>query len=187
MLRRIFFREQQEAKRERRRARQRQIIEEVRRNGRDILESYNYRQTRGHIQHGDMTVQRHTMDVARYSLFISQKLRIDCDRQALIRGALLHDYFLYDWHDKEHVNIARLHGFRHPNIALRNAQEEYELSDREKDIIKKHMWPLTITPPACREAWIVTAADKYCSLMETFHLHKRLHKENKGKKTDGVS
>lgn len=183
MLRRIFFWEQQEARRERRRARQRAILEEVRYNGRDILESHNYRQTREHIQHGDMTVQRHTMDVARYSLFISQKLRITCDRQALIRGALLHDYFLYDWHDKDHVNFARLHGFKHPNIALKNAEEEYQLSDREKDIIKKHMWPLTVMPPTCREAWIVTAADKYCSLMETVRLHKR----KKGKKTDEVS
>lgn len=88
MLRRIFSREEQEARRERRRSRQRAIIAEVRQSGGDILESYNYRQTREHIQHGDMTVQRHTMDVARYSLFISQKLRIACDRDALIRGAL---------------------------------------------------------------------------------------------------
>ncbi|MBO5293114.1 MAG: HD domain-containing protein [Lachnospiraceae bacterium] len=178
MVRRIFFWEQREARRERRRAKQRAIIEEVRREGRDILESRNYRRTREHIQHGDMTVQRHTMDVARYSVFISQKLRISCDRQALIRGALLHDYFLYDWHDKEHVNIARLHGFRHPGIALKNAEQEYDLTDREKEIIEKHMWPLTVVPPMCREAWIVTAADKYCSLMETLHLHKR-YKRNK--------
>jgi len=34
------------------------------------------------------------------------------------------------------------------------------------------MWPLTVIPPMCREAWIVTTADKYCSLMETFHFHK---------------
>ena len=43
----------------------------------------------------------------------------------------------------------------------------------EKDIIKKHMWPLTIVPPVCREAWIVTMADKYCSLMETLRLHRK--------------
>ena len=84
----------------------------------------------------------------------------------------MHDYFLYDWHDKYRDNYQRLHGFYHPGIALRNAQKEYSLSDREKDIIKKHMWPLTIIPPACREAWIVTAADKYCSLLETLKLRR---------------
>ncbi len=173
MKRNFFSRDRQLAREERRRARQRAIIEAVRQQGRDILSSPNYRNTRAHIQHGDMTVRRHTMDVARYSLFISQKLRIHCDEQALIRGALLHDYFLYDWHDKEHVNIARLHGFRHPGIALNNAEKEYQLTARERDIIKKHMWPLTITPPTCKEAWIVTMADKYCSLLETVRLHKR--------------
>lgn len=183
MKRRIFFWEQREARIERKRAKQKAIIEEVRRQGSDILASQNYRRTRGHIQHGDMTVQRHTMDVARYSLFISRKLRIRCDTQALIRGALLHDYFLYDWHDKEHINIARLHGFRHPQIALANAEKEYELTEREKDIIAKHMWPLTVVPPACREAWIVTAADKYCSFMETVRLHKRHKKEKKNEGT----
>ena len=34
------------------------------------------------------------------------------------------------------------------------------------------MWPLTVVPPMCREAWIVTTADKWCSLLETIHLHK---------------
>ena len=31
------------------------------------------------------------------------------------------------------------------------------------------MWPLTITPPRCREAYVIVAYDKYCSLMETLH------------------
>lgn len=34
------------------------------------------------------------------------------------------------------------------------------------------MWPLTIVPPCCREAWIVTTADKWCSFLETLHMHK---------------
>ena len=173
----------QKRRTERRREQRKAFLEEIRREGSDIIASDNWRRTKEHIQHGDMTVQRHTVDVAVYSLLLSEKLRIHCNRQALIRGALLHDYFLYDWHDKEHVNIARLHGFKHPRIALENAEKEYDLSDRERDIIKKHMWPLTVVPPACKEAWIVTAADKYCSLMETLHLHKR----HKRKKENGAS
>ena len=31
----------------------------------------------------------------------------------------------------------------------------------------RHMWPLTITPPRCREAYVIVAYDKYCSMMET--------------------
>ena len=138
----------------------------------DIIASENFRNTRNYIQHGSMPVYRHCMDVADQSIKISKLLRVNCNERELIRGALLHDYFLYDWHDKYRDNYQRLHGFYHPGIALRNAQKEYSLSDREKDIIKKHMWPLTIVPPACREAWIVTAADKYCSLLETLKLRR---------------
>lgn len=138
----------------------------------DILESKNFRSTRKFIQHGTMPVHRHCLDVARQSIAISKFLRIPCNERELIRGALLHDYFLYDWHDKTRENYQMLHGFYHPGIALKNASKEYNLTSREKDIIKKHMWPLTVVPPLCREAWIVTTADKYCSLLETLKLHK---------------
>ena len=138
----------------------------------DILKSPNFNFTKQHIQHGNMTVNAHCIRVAECSITISEKLGISCRRREMIRGALLHDYFLYDWHKKDRINPHRLHGFFHPGTALANASREYALTPREKDIIKKHMWPLTIIPPMCREAWIDTAADKWCSFMETLRLHK---------------
>ena len=145
----------------------------VKKDGIDILLSEHHKNTKNDIQHGNMSVRQHTINVARYSVLISEKLGIDCDRRALVRGALLHDYFLYDWHERDHANPLRLHGFHHPGIALKNAESEFDLTDIEKDIIKKHMWPLTVVPPTCREAWIVSMADKYCSLMETVRLHRK--------------
>ena len=136
----------------------------------DILRSQNFQSTRNYIQHGTIPVHRHCIDVSNQSIKISKALGIRCNERELIRGALLHDYFLYDWHDKSRKNYQRLHGFYHPGIAFRNAEKEYHLTDRERDIIKKHMWPLTVIPPACREAWIVTTADKYCSLLETLRI-----------------
>lgn len=138
----------------------------------DILTSENFRSTRNYIQHGTIPVQRHCLDVAAQSIAISKFLGIECSERDLIRGALLHDYFLYDWHDKTRKGYQHLHGFYHPGIAFRNASKEYHLTKREEDIIKKHMWPLTVVPPLCREAWIVTTADKYCSLLETLRLRK---------------
>ena len=35
-------------------------------------------------------------------------------------------------------------------------------------LIKRHMWPVTIIPPTCREAWLVTTADKICTILEVF-------------------
>ncbi len=152
--------------------RQRQIQRQIKDSAPDILQSGNFRRTRQHIQHGDVTVNEHVWNVARHSVEFCDRLHIPCRKEELIRGALLHDYFLYDWHQPHKTNPFKLHGFFHPGIALKNAAEEYDLTDRERDIIKKHMWPLTVIPPTCREAWIVTAADKYCSLMETMHFYK---------------
>lgn len=142
--------------------------EKIEQYAKDILESGNFRKTEQYIQHGNVSVKKHCLSVAECSLFIEEKLKklgIRCQEREMVRGALLHDYFLYDWHDK--TSHERLHGFYHPGVALVNASREYRLSERERDIISKHMWPLTVKPPACREAWIVTTADKYCSLRET--------------------
>lgn len=138
----------------------------------DILGSHNFKRMKEYIQHGDVTVNAHVLRVARCSIALSEYLHISCSKRELIRGALLHDYFLYDWHVPDAENPHRLHGFYHPGLALRNAAKEYPLTVREQNIIKRHMWPLTMVPPGCREAWIVTAADKWCSLLETLYIYR---------------
>jgi len=142
--------------------------------GRQILESDNFKLTESHAQHGTMSVYHHSISVANCSLAINRYFGFGANEQELVRGALLHDYFLYDWHTQSH---GKLHGFYHPGIALLNATQEYDLTNREKDIIRKHMWPLTIIPPVCREAWIVTFADKYCSFFETIRVHNRKYEQ----------
>lgn len=150
----------------------RELYKLLKQHASDILQSENFQSTRNYIQHGTIPVHSHCIDVARKSIALNRLLHIHCNERELIRGALLHDYFLYDWHDKNRENYQFFHGFYHPGIALRNASREYCLTPREKDIIKKHMWPLTVSPPRCREAWIVTTADKYCSTLETLRLRK---------------
>ena len=124
--------------------------------------------TRGFIQHGDVSVYAHVCSVARASLAAADALAhvgLNVDRSSLLRGALLHDYFLYDWHDPE--NGHRLHGFSHPYTACRNAEADFDLTPRERNIIRHHMFPFVPVPPTCREAWIVCMADKWCALRET--------------------
>ena len=43
----------------------------------------------------------------------------------------------------------------------------YRRFARERDVIAKHMFPLTLRPPRFRESWIVCLADKWCPLEET--------------------
>lgn len=162
--------------------RQKRIERELRRYAPDILHSENFDSSKHNVQHGTISVKEHSIQVARQSVLLSDILKIEHNRRDLVRGALLHDYFLYDWHHIDRENPHRLHGFHHPARALKNAEREYELTDRQKEIIIKHMWPLTVIPPMCREAWLVTAADKYCSFLETVHLQKgHRRKRRRGK------
>ena len=134
-------------------------LEELCRQSR-LLESHRY------IQHGATSVFRHSVSVAYFSYYLALKMNAPVDIHSLIRGALLHDYFLYDWHIPDENRP--LHGRYHPSAALKNAEEDFELSDMERDIIKKHMFPLTLTPPAYKESLLVCLVDKACSIYEIF-------------------
>lgn len=175
----IYLRERKREKRAEYFERQKKIQNELNLYAWDILHSKNFDNSKNNMQHGRVSVKEHSIQVARQSVAFAELLGIEHNRKDLVRGALLHDYFLYDWHDVDKENPHRLHGCHHPARALRNAEEEYELTDRQREIIIKHMWPLTIIPPMCREAWVVTAADKYCSLLETMHLQKGHRRKRK--------
>lgn len=86
--------------------------------------------------------------------------------RSLVRAALLHDYFLYDWHEKDNGSH-RLHGFRHPYTAERNARADFELDDIVSNSIRTHMFPLTPIPPKYLEGVIVNIADTLCAIRET--------------------
>ncbi len=132
-----------------------------------LCETTKFLSQETYIQHGNTSVLEHCIGVAYMSCYIATKLHIRVDKLALVRGALLHDYFLYDWHvpDASH----RLHGFRHPRTALNNALRDTGLTKVEQNIILRHMFPLTPVPPIYNEAWVVCMADKLCSSLETVH------------------
>ena len=134
--------------------------------GADVLASPRMQALRGFIQHGRVTRYEHCLSVCYIALRLAQRMNIRVDERSMVRGALLHDYFLYDWHDPE--NLRLLHGFTHPGEALRSALEEFELNAIERDVIHRHMFPLTPVPPHCREALLVSIADKVSAVLETF-------------------
>lgn len=116
-------------------------------------------------QHGHCSVYDHSLGVASLALRIARRLPLHFDEASMVRGALLHDYFLYDWHIPERGRP--LHGFYHPKAALDNARRDYGINDTEADIIRHHMFPLTLSPPRTREGLVVCLADKICALKET--------------------
>lgn len=68
--------------------------------GHTITSSKHMNKERHFTQHRGTSVYEHSIGVAYTSYFIASHLPFRFDEQALIRGALLHDYFLYDWHEK---------------------------------------------------------------------------------------
>ena len=46
------------------------------------------------MQHGSTTIYRHSIHVAYVSLFLMEKWQFPMDEASLVKGALLHDYFL---------------------------------------------------------------------------------------------
>ena len=67
---------------------------------------------------------------------------------------------------KDRVN-KKMHAFTHGKIALNNATKLFKLNDTEKDMILRHMWPVTLKMPKTKEGFLLTLADKYCAIIET--------------------
>ncbi|NCC08376.1 MAG: HD domain-containing protein [Clostridia bacterium] len=131
----------------------------------NMLDCPQVAQMSQYIQHGTTTCLGHSINVSYLSYLYCRKHGLNSCAAA--RGGLLHDLFLYDWHLKKREKGELLHGFNHPRVALENAKKLFELSPLECDIILRHMWPLTITPPRYKETFIIVWFDKYCSTMET--------------------
>ena len=142
--------------------------------GGDILLSHEMQLERLFMQHGTTSCFIHSVNVACLSILLVQFLHLHVDMRSMVRGALLHDFFLYDWHESDRTH--RLHGFTHPGRALMNADRVFDLNNIEKNVIQRHMFPLTPIPPRCKEAYVVCLADKICALNETFHQSRLLRR-----------
>ena len=119
------------------------------------------------IQHGKTSTFEHCVSVAHLSYAIDKYLSLHSDLKVLLTGALLHDFYLYDWHNYDN-GAHRLHGFLHAKTACMNARKYFDIDDKTSHVIASHMWPLNIGKlPRTKEAWIVCIADKCVSLRET--------------------
>lgn len=143
----------------------RKLVEEICARSR-LCESKRY------VQHGTTSLYEHSILVAYYSLKLALRLNLPVNHKALVQGALLHDYFLYDWHIKD--TTRPLHGFFHPRAALKNAEQEFELSPVEKNIILRHMFPLTPIPPVYLESILVCLVDKVCTINEIIRRNRSM-------------
>ncbi|MCX5780325.1 MAG: HDIG domain-containing protein [Firmicutes bacterium] len=116
----------------------------------------------GFAHHRHFSRLDHSLHVSFQSYRACKKLGLDYRSAA--RGGLLHDLYFYDSHRTKPER--GIHCFCHPAIALENALEHFTLNEVEKDIIVKHMWPVTMSRPQYKESFVVTLMDKYCASKE---------------------
>ena len=143
---------------------QNDVIEEYRNSCEDVFSSDVVQGMKKYSHHGRTSLFGHSLHVSYYNYIICKKLRLD--EKAGARAGLLHDLFLYDWHTYTKTDDERLHGFEHPSKALKNAGKHFRITRKEGDMIAKHMFPLTVTPPKYKESFVISGVDKFCSINE---------------------
>lgn len=129
----------------------------------DIIKNEIVQKMKQYRQHFNVNCFDHCLFVSYNTYLICKKLHLDYISAA--RAGMLHDLFLYDWRKRENGRKG-YHAFTHGKTALENAMKVTSLNDKEKDIIKKHMWPVTLQLPKYKETFIIIYVDKYFAFAE---------------------
>ena len=129
--------------------------------------------------HRGSNCYEHSFKVAKFAMKIALRgNKKNLNLEALLIGAILHDYYLYDWR-KDRSNKKK-HSRKHPYLASENASKDFDISKEIKKIIETHMWPFNFKDfPNTKEARIVSIADKNVALCEalTSIAYKNKHRQ----------
>lgn len=135
----------------------------------ELIHHETVQQMKNYKQHYETTCFDHCYTAAYYCFSLCKKYHLDY--QSATRAAMLHDLFLYDWRVRQ-PDRKGFHAFTHGKKACENACKIFDLNEKEKDMIIKHMWPVTIEFPKSIEGFILTLVDKYCAIEESFDVIK---------------
>lgn len=127
----------------------------------DILNNNEFNKIKN-IEHHGITRFEHSLKVSYYSYKVAKTLRLDYKQVA--RGGLLHDFFLSD--DDRSLKDKFLSTFVHPKKAENNAAKYFNITEKEADMIRGHMFPINLTIPRYAESWVVNIVDKVVGLYE---------------------
>ena len=128
----------------------------------DITAVEEYRQLKSFVHHKTTNRYQHCLNVAWYTFLWCKNAGFD--RRSAARGAMLHDFYLYD--TDEFRASGMNHNIVHPRTALKNAKHFFEVDRIMEDCIIHHMWPSGLGKPLTKEGFVVCAADKYCASIE---------------------
>ena len=141
----------------------------------DIIKSPKVQEMKNYRQHYGTSCFDHCL-MTSYCCYKFCK-RHHLDYISCSRAAMVHDLFLYDWRKKQNGRKGS-HAFTHPKTAYKNASSLFDLNQIEKDVILKHMWPITPALPRFKESFVLTAVDKRCAINEAiFEMHTKYAKK----------
>ena len=117
------------------------------------------------IKHHNTTRMNHLIKVSYNSYKVAKLLNLDYIDVA--RGGLLHDFYTEEVNKCNKIkDKVLLFSTKHPDNAVENSMRNFELSEKEINIIKTHMFPIDYKVPKYAESWIVSIVDKAVSFTE---------------------
>lgn len=142
----------------------------------DILKNDHFLETKKDLHHGTSKYE-HSLRVAKLSYRLSKFFKADVS--ATTRAGLLHDFFFGTRKEKPENSY-----LRHPVTAAANAKKYFNVSSKEAEAIKTHMFHQVILKkifpfinrkekasikefkPKSKEGWIICASDLIISVIE---------------------
>ncbi len=160
----------------------------------DIVNHPKFQVTKNVGHHGgDNTLFSHSVKTAFTTYNISKKLGwSDKEVISATRAAMLHDFIEFDWNTPESreykgqfrglSRFTHMHCFIHGYQAVEYASKFFEITERQKDAIEKHMFPLVPVLPKYKETWLLTYADKIVAVREMAASVFKIFRKSKSKK-----
>lgn len=141
----------------------------------DIIKNAKVQEMKNYRQHYSTSCFDHCLVASYFCYQFCKKHHLDY--VSCSRAAMVHDLFLYDWRKRQNGRKG-LHAFTHPKTSYENANSLFTLNDIEKDIILKHMWPITLALPKFKESFVLTLIDKRCAINEAINeMYARFYKK----------
>lgn len=126
----------------------------------DILDNEEFQKLKKCAHHGISRFD-HSIKVSYKAYKFAKKY--DFNYQDVAIGGLLHDFFITEKVKSKDKFILT---FTHSKKALKNANEIFNITEKQKNIILCHMFPLGTNLPRHTESWIVSLFDKRVALIE---------------------
>ncbi|MBQ8981940.1 MAG: HD domain-containing protein [Eubacterium sp.] len=136
----------------------------------DLLQNELVQSMKKYRHHREVSTHFHSVYVSYSVMKMCQRLRVKNERD-IVRAALLHDFYLYEWYTEKHEEY---HIYYHPKESVKNIEKHFApLTPMQKNMVLSHMFPTSKVMPKYLGSWILTLCDKHCATADYFKISRR--------------